>query len=353
MQEHNLNADLDHILDLTRDLWEDMRGSRLFLTGGTGFFGNWLVESFLWANERLHLQARVTLLTRNVEAFQAKSPHLALHPAVDLLHGDIRDFPFPAGEFPFIIHAATEASARMIREEPGRMLSTIVDGNNRALAFAAQASSRRFLLTSSGAVYGRQPSVISHVPEDYAGAPNSCDASSVYGEGKRMAELLCAVAARESSLECLIARCFAFVGPHLPIDSHFAIGNFIRDGLAGGPIRVQGDGTPYRSYLYASDLAVWLWTILFRGVSCRPYNVGSESHLDIAELANRVAAQLDSNITVEVANPRSEPVLAPERYTPSTRMAANELGLQETVGLEEAVRRTARWHQQNSSAIRS
>jgi dTDP-glucose 4,6-dehydratase len=180
--------------------------------------------------------------------------------------------------------------------------------------------------------------------EDYSGGPDVSSPRSAYAEAKRLAELLCQCVAREKSLEIVIARCFAFVGPYLPIDVHFAAGNFIRDGLAGGPIRVNGDGSPRRTYLYAADLAAWLWTILFRGAPFGVYNVGSESEVTIRELAEAVQAQFDPRPDVLVAKPATAGA-PPERYTPSTVRAREELGLRETVPLDEALRRTIRWHQ--------
>ena len=211
---------------------------------------------------------------------------------------------------------------------------------------------RRLLFVSSGAVYGRQPPELSHVGEEYLGAPDPCAPGSAYGEGKRAAELLCSLAARETGMEAVLARCFAFSGPYLPLDAHFAIGNFVRDALEGGPIRVAGDGSPIRSYLYGADLAVWLWTMLAQGKGGHPYNVGSERTVSIAELAQTVARVLGVAKGVEIAG-RTVPGRLPERYVPSTRRAREELGLSETFELEHAILRMAeeaQWRRSSSAS---
>jgi dTDP-glucose 4,6-dehydratase len=336
-----LADDLDFVLDRTRPLWEGLRGGRLFLTGGTGFVGCWLLESFTWAVERLGLGAEAVVLTRDPDAFRAKAPHLAGHPAVRLHRGGVTDFAFPAGRFTHAIHAAGDTAAGPTAADAGRLAETIIDGTRRVLACAREAGAANVLFVSSGAVYGRQPPDLAHVPEDHPGAPDPTHPRSAYGEGKRAAELFCALEAARSGRAVTLARCFTLVGPYLPLGARLAVGNFLRDGLAGGPIRVAGDGTPVRSYLYAADLAVWLWTILFRGVGGRAYNVGSEEAVTIAGAAAAVAGCFDPRPAVVVAEaPAGRPV---ERYVPSVRRAAAELGLEATVPLSEALRRTARW----------
>lgn len=335
--------DIDLILTKTATLWDEMRGNRLFLTGGTGFFGCWLVESFLAANRRFELEAEITVLTRSPEAFREKCPHLVADPALTLVRGDVSNFDFPPGEYRYVVHAATEASAKMIAEQPQRMLATILDGTRRSLDFATARGTRKYLLTSSGAVYGDQPPEISHIAEDFAGAPNPVRASSVYAEGKRTAELMCAVYQAAFPIECKIARCFAFVGPHLPLDTHFAVGNFLRDAIQERPIRVEGDGTPRRSYMYAADLAIWLWTMLFVAPSLDPFNVGSDRSISIRELAEAVPAAIGSSSRVEIT--KSPQAGAPLRqYVPSVAKAEQKLGLTCSIGLDEAIHRTAAWY---------
>jgi dTDP-glucose 4,6-dehydratase len=338
-----LASDLDHILAHTPAVWEELAEARIFVTGGTGFFGCWLLESFAWACDRLRLSASMTVLTRSPEAFHIKAPHLAAHPAIQLVQGDVRSFEFPAGRFTHVVHAATEASASLNRDRPLCMLDTIIDGTRRTLDFAVTSGAKRFLLTSSGAVYGTQPPELAFLPETYTAAPDCADPRWVYGEGKRLAELLCAIYAREFGLHCPIARGFAFTGPYMPLDIHFAIGNFISSCRSGQSIEIHGDGTPYRSYLYAADLAIWLWTILVRGDSCRPYNVGSEEAVSIAALAATVAATLNPGTKTNVAHSPSPGALAP-RYVPDTVRVRIELGLAQHVSLQDAIARTAAWH---------
>jgi dTDP-glucose 4,6-dehydratase len=192
-------------------------------------------------------------------------------------------------------------------------------------------------------VYGAQPQSLERIAETYEGGPDCTDPRWAYGEAKRAAEMVCALSMRAGGPPVTIARGFAFVGPHLPIDTHFAVGNFVRDKLAGAPIQVNGDGTPLRSYLYAADLAVWLWTILFRGVPLRPYNVGSPDPISVGELANVVAVAGEPRVPVTIAG-RPQPGQPKVRYVPDVSRARAELGLNATVGIEEAVRRTLAWH---------
>ena len=232
----NLQPDLDQILDQCSSLWPSLQGARLLITGGTGFMGCGLLESLCQANRGLGLDARAVVFTRNRAAFHRKAPHLAEDPAITLIQGDIRDLSDIPGEFTHVIHAATDASAKLLREDPLRMFDTILLGTRNVLDWANAKSVERVLFTSSGGVYGPQPPELDRIPDGYLGAPDCTDPASAYAEGKRAAENLCAIYSHRKGLPVAIARCFAFVGPYLPLDAHYAIGNFIRDAMEGGPV---------------------------------------------------------------------------------------------------------------------
>ncbi|WP_156183824.1 NAD(P)-dependent oxidoreductase [Chromobacterium sp. LK1] len=324
--------------------WEQLRGQRLLLTGGTGFIGKWLLATFLQANRQLNLAARVVVLSRRPEAFLQEFPELRDAAEIEWLAGDVRDLaPEAIGDCRFTVHAATDVVAT---SEPAEILDTCITGTRRVLdAAMAGVAPRRMLLLSSGAVYGRTPPEMSVIPESWCGAPNPLAPASAYGEGKRVSELLCAMAAAERpGFEVAIARCFAFVGPYLPLDKHFAIGNFIRAAMRGEDIQIQGDGTPLRSYLYATDLVHWLWVMLFDAPSGRAYNVGGTESLSIGELAHRINRVLGGRGEVRIAQTPC-PGAAPQAYVPLVERIAAELGAVPTVSLDDAILRTARWAQ--------
>lgn len=347
--ENPLAEDLDHVLSHTEELWAPVRGERFFITGGTGFVGTWLTESLLWANRRLSLGISAALLTRNPEAFRQRSPHLACDPALTLCVGDGATFLYPDGAFPLVVHAATERYFPPDVERPASTLDRDFAATRRVLELARTRGTRRMLFTSSGAVYGKQPPTLSHIPEDYPGAPLPTDTGSAYGQGKRVSEFLCATWSEVYGFDAVIGRLFAFVGPMLPLDAGYAVGNFIRDAMSGGPVRIGGDGTPYRSYLYAADLAIWLWTLLMRGESGAAYNVGSPDEISIAELARVVVEVVAPGAEIQVAG-QAVPGAPAIRYVPATERAEKGLGLRAWVSLEEGVRRTCEWHLQSRGA---
>ncbi len=343
MNTNPLANDLNYILNKTSLLWEEMRDQRIFITGGTGFFGCWLLESFVWINKKLNLNAEAWVLTRNIANFARQRPILFHQPSLKFMEGDVRHFTYPTHHFSHLIHAATDTNDQLNREEPLTVFDSITQGTKHVLEFARRSKVKKILLTSSGAVYGRQPPDITHIPESYPIQFCATEAKSTYGVGKCTAEHLCYLYAKQYGLDIKIARCFAFVGPYLPLDGHFAIGNFIHDCLHGDTIQIKGDGTPFRSYLYAADLAIWLWTILFKGKTIYPYNVGSDEDFSLAEVARIVASTFAKPITVNIL--RQKPVnLIAERYVPDINRARQELHLTVEIKLAAAIKATTEWY---------
>jgi len=321
---------------LGMDVWRTLAGKKIFFTGGTGFVGKWMLSALLDADERLSLGCKITLLSRNPEYFFAEWPELSRR--LNCVSGDVRNFALPVDTVDLVVHAATDvASAR----SPDQIFDDCVDGTRRVLDLISGCGARRALLVSSGAVYGPLPQGMSHVPEKYLGGPDTLVSASAYAEGKRVSEWLMARAAGHG-VEVAIARLFAVVGPHLPLDKHFAIGNFIAAALAKKAFYISGDGTPRRSYLYAADMAAWLWAVALRGNSGTAYNVGSEDSISIYDLAKRVAHIAGSQEKVQCAERISG--MPVQHYVPDVTLAKKDLRLQEPLDLDEAISRTIRWY---------
>lgn len=312
-------------------------GRTVFITGGTGFFGYWLLSLFDLLVQR-GIALRVRALSRTPARLAARAPYLATRPWLTWVSGDVRDFrdDTPAD---FVLHAATDTHADA-HHDPVAIMDAILLGTRHTLSHAQAACATRMLFVSSGAVYGPQPADVTHLREDATLACDACHPASAYGEAKRAAEQWSLQFGRQHGIAIPVARCFAFIGAGLPLDGHFAIGNFIGDALASRSIQVAGDGAPLRSYLYGADLAIWLLHLLARGEHGRAYNVGSDEAVTIGALADTVRSVLASPHTVRIARQGIDNALR-NRYVPSIERARHELGLDVWTPLRDAIRLTA------------
>ena len=336
-----LVKDLEHIFKHTALFFKELQNKSIFVTGGTGFVGIWLLESLIYLNKKLKLNITVTLLSRNPDKFLQKYPHIRKFLFIHFLKGDIRTFKFINEQFSYIIHGATTSAEETFNKiDELESYEIIADGTKRLCMFAKQCKANNILLLSSGSVYG-----ISKLKENFSeniiSSFNPIDLKNASSEGKRVSEFYLSYYAQKYNIEVKIARCFSFIGPHLQLDIHYAAGNFIKNVLEKENITIKGDGSPIRSYMYISDLIIWLWTIFFKGESLRVYNIGSENNLSIKELAQKVVDISNDNITINIENNENISTnTSINYYVPSTFRAKNELGLQEFISLETAIRKT-------------
>lgn len=322
--------------------WRLLAGQKIFITGGTGFVGKWLLATLLDADETFNLGCHITVLSRDSESFLRMWPNVTGR--VEWVNGDVRDFPIGNERYDVIIHAAADV---VKRATPLDVFSTCLDGTRRVLELAKVSGARRFLLVSSGAIYGPLPAGMTHVPESYIGGPDPLLPGSAYGEGKRVSEWLVTQAATDV-FSVSIARLFAVVGPHLHLDKQFAVGNFLRAAMNREEVVITGDGTPHRSYIYAADMSAWMWKILLRGRSGYAYNVGAETSVSVLELAHRVLDALNVRVNVLVTQTATD-LGSTSYYVPNTRRAQIDLQLEQPLGLDEALLRTARWYGQQDA----
>lgn len=316
-----------------------MINDKILLTGGTGFFGKALLRHWCLNEDNGLVTPRVYVLSRSPKEFIENYPEFKSRKWLTLHLGNILEQKtLPIDEFTHILHAATDSTLGL-KLNPLERYIQIVDGTRNMLEFAVAKRIPRFLLVSSGGVYGAQPLGMKRIPETFHGIPDPLNSENVYSMAKRITEHLCAIFNAQYGVETIIARCFTFIGRDLPLNAHFAAGNFIRDALYTSEIIVEGDGTAVRSYMDQRDLAEWLIKILMCGIKGKAYNVGSDESISIRELAFLIRDTIAQSKPVKIIG--VEKIQNYKNiYVPSIIKAKNDLGLKINYSLEESIKET-------------
>ena len=334
-------SDLDEINQNSSADLEEIVDKPLLITGASGFVGTWLTLSWVAAHKKFNGRGQLLITSRNPQSLLTLTRTIDPRSPITALASDIRNLHIPSDfRNGNLIHAATPASAALNASDPAAMLKVIIEGQERVLAEAVRMNNK-VLFLSSGAIYGRQPLDLNCLTETWPGAPQISDSNSAYHEGKRVAELMGNIAATKQGLHFITARLFAFIAPFLPLGTHFAAGNFIRDAITSNQIEIQSGGGSLRSYLYATDLCTSLWALLVRGQVANAYNVGSDLEVTVLELANEVVRVINKSANVVIFG--EDTLMNVSRYVPSVERMNNELKVSQSVFLDEAIARTARW----------
>jgi nucleoside-diphosphate-sugar epimerase len=333
-----------------------LKGETLVVTGGTGFVGTWIAEMVAALNDLHGFKTRTVLVSRSTDLFKSARPHLASRMDLKLIKSDVRHLMEVPRETTYLVHAAATPDTRFHANNPIETMTSIADGTAAVLRTTDRcAQFKMFLNLSSALALGTQPPELERLPETHLGAPNAGSVSSAYAEAKRYAETLCMAVRSQARLPVITARPFTFIGPYQKADSPWAANTFIADALAGGPIRVSGDGSTVRSYLYGADVAFWILKMLVSGQSGSTYNLGSSDAVTLGELAERVSRNFSQRPQIQLkagmipGNPAtaSQPGRS-SRLVADTTLVSRELGLSPVFGLDQALARTIEWNRKST-----
>ena len=336
MYNQIIKDDINFIFEELSSLYNlyNLNNSNILITGGTGFFGKSILNFLIFLRHTKKINVNIILLTRNKNNFLINYPQYN-QKFINFIEDDIRTFKYNFNNIDYCIHAASSTSKKMEIENPKEIFSIVYDGTYNIIKIANNSNIKRMLFVSTGDVYGKK---LCNDKKSYI-ETDKCSPISYYGKAKKISEEILL----ESNIDVSIARCFAFVGPYLDLNAHYAVGNFIRDVINNDDIIIKGDGKPLRTYLYMADLVIWLFAILLKSKNKSIYNVGSSKEISIYELANKVANAANNYYgKIKVLNESN--YLTSDYYIPNNYKIINELGVKENYTLDNAIKRTLEWN---------
>ena len=341
-----VKQDVSNIFKASSALPDPLRQSHIFITGGTGFLGTWLLELIAALNDDFDFKIRVSIASRSLEQFSHKAPHLFGRKDFTFIDSDIRFMVELPHDVTHIIHAAATSNKNLFSTLPTASFENNVDSTMHIMRLALQLGCiQNILLLSSSLVYGRQPENVTSLHEhSFGGTLPPFDINSIYAESKRACESAAAAFLTEMKLPISIARPFSFVGPYQSLAYPWAVSDFMQEALKGGPIKLMSDGSVVRSVMYASDFANWILHIAAYAKPRDVYNVGSPDAMDLLSIARMVRSYFKNEPQILTSLGNNASRSSNRRVVPCVDKAEKELQLKTTVNTETAIQRAMEWH---------
>ncbi|PKB22450.1 NAD-dependent epimerase/dehydratase family protein [Janthinobacterium sp. 64] len=325
------------------DLRDQLKNQHIAITGGTGFLGSWIAETVAALNDEYGLEITLDLYARNVADWTKKYPHLALRNDIHTISQDVRSpFLFDA-RTNYVVHAAGIPDNRVHASDPLRVHQTIIYGMDHALEAASKLSGLKRLINVSSCLVNGTPNRAGALAESDCFPMQAGELHTVYREAKRAAESLCSVYRSQFRMPVSTLRPFTFVGPYQELDRPWAINNFMLDAIRGTDIRILGDGSARRSYLYGSDAAWWTLVALVNGGDGQIYNLGSDQPIAHVELAKLVSGLMSPIAKSVIGKPVATKQASDDLY-PDISNTKRKLGVAQTCSLEHSINKTYSWY---------
>lgn len=334
----DISQDIEKIIQkniLSKTFFKD---KIILITGGTGFFGKWLLNFFITLNSKYSANIKIFVISRNPDQFLKDNNQDKFYDEINFIKSDLKTVNLKGKKFDYCFHMATTNAKETFQGESNlNKLDFLYASTNNLLTQLKYCNLEKILFTSSGVVYG-PATEISNFNEESLSAPSMMHESSGLAEGKRLAEYLVSYYSKENKYKYSIARCFSFIGQHLPTDLHYAVGNFINDAKTKNEIIINGSGKDIRSYLYIGDAISWLISIFMNDNENSVFNVGSEKQISIYDLALLVKEICKSNAKIVVLNKEaSKDNFHRKIYAPDIKKIKNKLNIHEYTSLSEGI----------------
>lgn len=294
---YNIEDDVKLLVDRSSVVFEQFRGANILVTGGTGFFGIWILLALIEIRNRLGGNLNLFVVSRQPNQFLHRYGYLPFENQIKFLEADITTVKFSELRISHLVHMATTSAAETFAgENQINKLDMLYRGTKNILEQCGP-TLKNVLFTSSGVVYGNSKS--EYISETEHPAIELSNIGSALALGKLNAEYLINYYSEKFGYSYSIARCFSFAGPYLPLDIHYAFGNFIKNVLCGEDIVIRSDGLDIRSYLYIGDAIAWILR-LFAEPKNLTLNIGSEQKVSIRDLAIEICQSHPSGSQIQI-----------------------------------------------------